>query len=237
MADEDFLKLFKPFYYVNSTFCIRKFRLSTSVFSKTKNADIVFTIIGNSVLFCILCINLHYFISNVKEPFVIFMYILLYIQFFVNFIVVSFENLIRSRQNVLLMAILRDIFKFSYNTEEMNKLMFILFMPCLFYLSAYVVLVGMKMSIDPLWTWLRCAYIFSTIIFDFEILYASFMVYLLAIRTKQWTAAVTYKDTPFDEIAMANFATVIQKISDAVHLLRETFQLTVSSKLEFINLF
>ncbi|CAK1591336.1 unnamed protein product [Parnassius mnemosyne] len=100
-------------------------------------------------------------------------------------------------------------------------------------LLAYVLFVTFKILYDPLWDWVRGAFIVTSLIFDIELTYSIFFVYFLACKTKRWSQ-ILQVDERNPNVLQDNIGitlverlfNIYEEILDTIALTKEAVQFT-----------
>lgn len=222
MLEENFIKIFRPVYILNTIFCSRKFVIKTNNITTVRKKEIFVSISANALIFVLWYFTIDEF-KKIFEPLILYMYIVIYLQYVINFSMLTYKNIMQSKDNVKLILELHKIEQFFYIQGSNKILKRTSLVSCTAISLIYILLITIKISVDPLWTVARGLFIASTLIFDLEIIYAAFVIYHLSSVAKKWNEAVR-KNEIDDETKMLE---VYQTITHAAHLIKKIFNFTV----------
>ncbi|XP_045762188.1 uncharacterized protein LOC123865282 [Maniola jurtina] len=237
MLQKSFLDIIKPSYVLSVPFCMRKYKLKGGCISTLTKYDILFTVLGNLLMYILLYITLVSFMNSF-EDFVFYIYVIIYVLYAANHTIHSILNITHSQVYVDTVLKLQriDIILYNENDTKILKNIIAFFLVMIF--SLYAVLLVMKLSIDRLWFWSRGIFIFLTVIFDLELFYIAFVIYFLARKIDNWSNKIKRKDRIISIKKMIrgnqdqdenDLYSVFENIIESLSTIEKTSQFTIIS--------
>lgn len=227
--NKHFEQIFNPFYYLTTMCCVRKIILKNHKISLINKTDIIVSVLANTGIGILCYFTIVQFISQLVSPSVLYIYVSAYLIYAIDYAILHIVNFVESTNNLSLFLTLREIYIHLSLRKQLNKIRFVLFLPCTIYVCGYLFLIACKLSIDPLWTWTRGLFVSLSLIFDLELIYSRFIIHFLSNKIKTWAKIFRNIDERID-----NYESVIRKMDkvyrmliDAVIFHKKAFQLTV----------
>lgn len=227
--NKDFEQIFKPFYYLTTAYCARKIHLENHKISRMNKMDITISVLANIGQIILYCIIFNQFITYFKSPIIFYIYIVTYLLQVIEHTALNITNFVQCNNNLIMFLTLRKIYRHLSLKKELNKMKFQLIFPVVLNIIGYLLFVLCKLSMDPLWSWARGLFIFSSIIFDLELIYSGFIIIVISNNLKTFTKILRNIDE-----RIIDYEAVIQKMNivfgmmmDVVVFNKKAFQLTV----------
>lgn len=227
--NKDFEQIFKPMYYLTTMCCVRKNYLTNRKISSINKKDVIISVFANTGILILYYITFNELISHFVTPIIFYTYFVTYLLYVIDHFILHIINFVQSKNNLALFLTLREIYTHLSLRKELKTIKMQLILLCMMAISGYLFFVVWKVSMDPLWTWARGLFIFSSIIFDFELIYSSFIVVFIWNKMKTWAKILRNIDERIN-----NYEDVIRKMDKVFHMLmdaiifnKKSFQFTV----------
>lgn len=236
--NKDFEEIFKPMYYLTTMCCVKKINFKKHEIFQIKKIDIFTSVFVNLGLLILYVITLTEYLSLPIESIIYYLYILMNLLYVMQHTILRIINFVQRKNNLALFLTLLNIYKHLSLTKELKKIKLQLNLPCTVYTCGYLILAVYKVSVDPNWSWYRGLLIFSTLIFDLELIYSGFIVYFIANKMKKLTKILKNVNdcTNNYEEVMRKIYKVYNMLINAVIFNENIFQISVIVN-DFSNMF
>lgn len=226
--NKDFEQIFKPFYYLTTVCCVRKFNLKDYKISLINKQNIIISVLANTGIIIVCYLTTIQFVSRMSSS-IFYIYVLSYLITVINYVILHIVNFGESKNNLALFLTLRKIYTYLSLRKQLKKIKFQLFLPCTVYVCAYLFFIAGKWSIDPLWSWNRIIITILSLILDLELIYSSFIILFLSNKIKTWAKILRNIDEQINnyEAVMRKIDNVFRMLIDAITLNKKAFQLMV----------
>nr|WCC57790.1 gustatory receptor 28 [Papilio glaucus] len=190
VLEKEFLSMIRPLHFISGIFFLRKFRIvGTQIYPNTKKG-ILYLAIGMFIAYLLLISTLISLVDMYANPSIFYVYILAYSPYSINYTILCFFNIVHSKFNVQLLLKLQVIDRYLYNAEDTKKIKLLVWSACTSLVATYIFFVALKLVYDPLWNWIRGAFIVTSLIFDIELTYCIFIAYYLACKMVRWAEII-----------------------------------------------
>lgn len=234
--NKDFEQIFKPMYYFTTMCSARKIDFKNYKISQINKKNIIISVLGilllNTGILILYCMTLNQFISQMVSPIIFNFYISAYSLFVVNHAILHIKNFAQRNNNLTLFLTLREIYKHLSLRKQLRKIKLLLFLPFTVCIFGYLIFFVCKLSMDPQWTWARGLLVYSSLIFDLELVYSAFILLFISNNIKTWAKILINIDERINnyEAVIRKMVKVFHMLIDAVIFNKKAFQLTVINK-------
>lgn len=227
--NKDFEQIFKPFYYLTTICGVRKIRLQNHEILPMNYVDVTVSVLANIGQIILYCITFNEFIVNFKTAIIFYIYTVIYLLQVIDHTILNIVNFCQSNINLAMFLTLRKIYKHLSLKKDLKKIKFQLSFSCIFHIFGYSLFVVGKLSMDPLWSWGRGLFIFSSIIFDLELIYSGFIIIFISNKVKTWAKILGNIDEKIinHEAVFRKMDFVFRMLMKAIVFNKKAFQLTV----------
>lgn len=227
--NKDFEDILKPMYYLTTICCVRKIGLKNHEMSLINKRDVIISVLANTGIVILYYITYKEFISKFFSTITSYIYVLAYVSLVIDHVILHVANFVQSKNNLALFLALREIYKHLSLRKQLKRIKFLLLLPCIACICGHLLLIVCKLSIDPLWVWSRGIFIFSSVIYDLEVIYSGFIVLFITNKMQIWAKIFRKVDIKIrnHEAVMRKMDKVYNMLIDAVIFNKKAFQLTV----------
>lgn len=214
--NKDFEQIFKPMFCLTTMCCGKKICLKNhniSYINKRHNIISVLSIIGILIVYYF---AVNEFVLYSVSPIMFYLYVLSYLLYVIDHIILKFVNFVQRKNNVALFSALQNIYRHLSLKKQLTKIKLQLILPCTVTISGYLTLIVYKIALDLSWSLTRGLFIFSTVILDLELIYSGFILIFLSNKIKTWTNILRNIDERIN-----NYKAVVKKMDNAFHMLMD----------------
>ncbi|XP_068625142.1 uncharacterized protein [Battus philenor] len=233
LLDKEFISFLKPLHIICSFLLLPKISFSGDKVYSINRKYIIYYIIGISITYGLLISTLTSIVEFYEDIAIFYVYITAYSQYSINYTLVCIFNFFHSDVYVKLLLKLQAIEINLYDCKDTKKMRILVRFTCFLLLAIYILFVTLKLIYDPLWDWVRGAFIFTALIFDIELSYCICVAYFLVCKVERWCKIMAIdpkKITLQDEVGlifMETMCKVYEDILDALEFLKKTSQFTI----------
>lgn len=184
MLKQEFLRIFKPFYYLSILLGACKYNLKENNIYINNKLNALWSLIVNMFLHFSMIFTIVKFYKIFRNSMILFIYTTTYILYIISHTVNHFLSYYYSETHVKLILTLQ-IIDLKLECNDLKSLNRYVKINVILYVIGYIVFIVAKMSVDPLWIWSRSVFIFSTYIFDLELIYSIITILYLARKCKK----------------------------------------------------
>lgn len=227
--NKNFEQIFKPFSYITTIWCVKKYNLKKHKILQIDKKDIIVSVLATVGILILYYITFHDLALLSVSPLMSYIYILTYLQYAINHVIMKIMNFVQRQNNLALFSTLQEICKHLSLRKELENIKIQVILPCIFAIGVYLIFIVYKLTTDSSWTWTRGLFIFSTVIFDLELAYSGFIVIFLSNKIETWTKILRNIDERINnyEAVIKKMDKVFNMLIDAVNFNKKAFQLMV----------
>lgn len=176
MFDKDLLNIVKPLAFLQLCLCVQKYVISDFSIKTIGKQHAVLYIIRSIILLILYILT----VELLHVPYSLYItYAVITFLFVINFTILSFLNFLDRNLNARILRQLCFINRHLYDSKQSTFLEKLTWTSSIFVFMTYLLLITVKLAIDPNWSIPRGLLLFTTMVFDIELIYIMFVVCFL----------------------------------------------------------
>lgn len=230
----DFWEILLPFYLLNTISGVRKYNVKYKSAQKINLKNFFLTIISNFLF------ALSFYLVTQFADFRVAkncMY-LMYIQYQIFYVLISFFILISRSDNVQLLGILKELHGRLTNDKDLKKLKILAWLSAMYLFVGFVTLSLFKYFYDPTWYFSRSCLIFISIFFDIQIMEVVIYIGFLCYTMRTWREKIEeIKLDGVDDGIPLEKETVLKELLKILKLIKTAWKLIQKTSGFIVNVF